>query len=145
MVILIHHLLVDEVTMEVIYNDIIDNYISCELGERKAERTRSDRYLSYCVEKSKEVYDKEILKKDFALVTEKLLGEIKEATYEPGIVNWRKLQIDPGTEDKLKAISGKSKSTLFATVYGIYIVYIEANVTMRSRMRESRTYGSVRG
>ena len=25
------------------------------------------------------------------------------------------------------------------------IVYIEANVTMRSRMRESRTYGSVRG
>ena len=25
------------------------------------------------------------------------------------------------------------------------IVYIEANVTMRSRMRENRTYGSVRG
>ena len=25
------------------------------------------------------------------------------------------------------------------------IVYIEANVTMRSRMRESRTYGSVKG
>ena len=25
------------------------------------------------------------------------------------------------------------------------IVYIEANVTMKSRMRESRTYGSVRG
>ena len=28
---------------------------------------------------------------------------------------------------------------------GFNIVYIEANVTMRSRMRESRTYGSVRG
>lgn len=145
LVILIHHLLVDEATMEVIYNDIIDNYISCELGERKAERARSDRYLSYCVEKSKEVYDKEILKKDFALVTEKLLGEIKEATYETGIVNWRKLQIDSGTEDKLKAISSKSKSTLFATVYGIYmaalyLTYAEENVitttTFSDRMKE---------
>lgn len=145
LVILIHHLLVDEATMEVIYNDIIDNYISCEVGERKAERARSDRYLNYCVEKSKEVYEKEILKKDFTLVTEKLLGEIKEATYETGIVNWRKLQIVPGTEDKLKVISSKLKSTLFATVYGIYmaalyLTYAEENVitttTFSDRMKE---------
>lgn len=145
LVILMHHLLVDEATMEVIYNDIIDNYISYEAGERKESRARSDRYLKYCVEKSKEVYDKEILKKDFTLVTEKFLGKIKEETYETGIVNWRKLQINPETEHKLKEISSKSKSTLFATVYGIYmaalyLTYAEENVitttTFSDRIKE---------
>ena len=58
---------------------------------------------------------------------------------------------------RIAEISATSKHPIFTSVYHLInedmlkqchkrtIVYIEANVTMRSRMRESRTYGSVRG
>ena len=46
------------------------------------------------------------------------------------------LVITNGVSDEFHVKTSSGKRT---------IVYIEANVTMRSRMRESRTYGSVRG
>ena len=55
------------------------------------------------------------------------------------IENWEKVEnID-------KNINPIYTLELYYDTTKCIIVYIEANVTMRSRMRESRTYGSVRG
>ena len=55
------------------------------------------------------------------------------------IENWEKVEnID-------KNINPIYTLELYYDIMKRTIVYIEANVTMRSRMRESRTYGSVRG
>ncbi len=115
LVMLIHHLIADEATLELFYKDLIAGY------KGNYTKSVSNRYLQYSLEKSKVNYDKELLKKDFMYVTQDMLDGIKETAYTKPVINERRLNFEVDAEEKLKNAGVNVKSTLFATAYSLYI------------------------